>query len=732
MKSIGDCPLGAYHYLSPPDGATILEYICNEILGRGDLVAWDLETSGLNPYIDEILLVSFTTNGSLSYVFSPQEIDISPFLKVLSKNPSALHNAKFDCKFIKLKYGVSCNIEWDTMIVHALSLAGIDREVGGNKLDAMSKRYLGISMDKSIRKVFSSEDWKTDEAIAYSALDSLATYRLIEPTKYLLNTAGLNKLWEEVEKKLIPIIIDMEISGINIDLDEALSLRDKYQELMDKAAIEFDNLTKYVECVDVPCQACLALRKKAKRCKKTVVDVTCDVCNTTGFVKEDVEFHISPSSNQQVIQYFEKIGIKIPQKERPNGTVTPSVDDASLKSIKHPAARLLEEYRDYSKKISAFLIPWTTSIDEDPKGVYNPYTKAIHANFNQMGSDRVESKIASTVATGRFSSDSPNLMQVPKGSEFRHIFVAPEGQVLLSLDYSSIEIRLLAEFSKDKQLAKLFNMRKALVDKLEALLNEIDEVVYTPELGEKYPEIKEAFLKVSKYDFHGQTAITMFGLDPDEIDYESAEWKLKRSLSKSLSFGIPYGSGPSKIMEQINLTSKNKITLEEAIQHYDNYFSTFPGVKRFLDSVKSAIKVPQDEEYGDKIGLYGKKISWSESMYGRRRFYILPDENYPEGEKRKILSSIERQAANMRIQSTSADMTKLAMVWLYQSFNENEKYKDCRIRLTIHDELVVSCPEKIYKEVVRLQKEIMLKASKLFLKTIPSEVGISIGKAWEH
>lgn len=130
------------------------------------------------------------------------------------------------------------------------------------------------------------------------------------------------------------------------------------------------------------------------------------------------------------------------------------------------------------------------------------------------------------------------------------------------------------------------------------------------------------------------------------------------------------------------------------------------------------------------MGLGDVPLTWTSTVAGRRRFFILSnDEDYDT--RNKINSGIQRAGLNMTIQSQNADVIKIALVKLHEVFNSQEKYKDCRIRLTIHDEIVTSCPKEISKEVAKIQIKCMKEASQMYMKKIPTEVSVSISDKWK-
>jgi len=747
----GITELGTYSLI---DSSQELARICRETIRDRSLVSFDIETTGTNPLMDSILMISFARCPSHAYVFIPGEINIAPFLDVLVTCDIMNHYIKFDYEFMKAKYGIDTNIYWDTQVTHSIAISGMGMDLGGNGLGNLIKRYFGITLNKALRKNFGHDGEFTDEDIRYSAMDSLAVQRLYPVTRKMLKDSECEPVWETIEKPLIKVISNMELDGINVDFDSILALRDKYQEKVNELEKEIADLTRHKTTVKsrcvcssrprgtvlcdvcsgkkkVICPVCNGKRKSScENCGGTgrlicpkcngVGRVTCEICKGEGYVENEVMVSVNPGSPAQVIEYLRNEGIKIPMKERKSGESSESVDEKNLEKIHHPLAKLLIEYRGYAKALSAYLIPWSTPCDVDPEGRYNMTTKCIHAEITQ-----------SDTSTGRTTMKQPNLQAVPRELEFRHLFKAPEGYKMITCDFSQIELRVIAEISGDQAMREIFVKRAKIYDELNAKLAEIGELYYTPEIGEMRPDIKELHTLMERdNDIHSQTAILIFKLDPAKIDWDSHEWKNKRASSKCVSFGIPYGSGARTVA----MRSDGAMTEKEAEKTIENYFATFPKVKRYIEDSKRNYVRNTCDELAEDIGVEKGRVCWSASPGGRRRFYLLPPRtNTYEGEveSRKIHASIQRKAINQPIQGCSADITKLAMVTLANTFSEPRWENKVKLRLMVHDELVTSCPAEWAKEVAAIQMKVMTDTSARYLKSVPSEVSCVISDCWE-
>ena len=275
-------------------------------------------------------------------------------------------------------------------------------------------------------------------------------------------------------------------------------------------------------------------------------------------------------------------------------------------------------------------------------------TGRVYSTFNQT-----------VTATGRLSSSEPNLQNIPVrhelGREIRKAFVAgsPDG-VLVDADYSQIELRLLAVMSGDENMIAAF------------------------ESGE---------------DIHTLTAADVNGIEPSEVTYEM------RSAAKAVNFGIVYG------MSEYGLAREIGVSVAEARRYIAGYFRKFPGVRTFLEELKS----------------FAKRNGFAVTPWGRRRY--LPELINP---KYPVRQFGERVATNMPIQGAAADIIKLAMVRV-----ENELEKrglKSRLVLQVHDELLVDCPREEEETVRQLLKECMEGVADFGLR-LP--VSTSSGYSWE-
>ncbi len=342
-----------------------------------------------------------------------------------------------------------------------------------------------------------------------------------------------------------------------------------------------------------------------------------------------VDFNLnSPKQLSEIL--YEKLGLP-KNKSR-------STDEKSLLKIldKHPSIALILEYRELNKLFNTYTTPLLRLKDKDDK---------IHTTFIQTGT-----------ATGRLSSHSPNLQNIPvrspKGLLIRKGFIASSKEYcLLGVDYSQIELRLLAHFSQDKDLM-------------------------------------DAFLKGR--DIHLETSKALFGEDLA---------KEKRSIAKSINFGLVYGMGSKKLSETLN------IPLNEAKSYIEAYFKRFPSIKDYLNRMKEEIL----------------KTSKAFTLLGRYRVFDFT------GTNDYIKGNYLREGVNAIFQGSASDLLKLGMLKVSERFKNNPSV---RLLLQVHDELIFEIEEK---NALELQQEIQrILNDEVYPLRVPLETSAFMAKRWNE
>lgn len=394
--------------------------------------AYDVETGGIDPLLDNLLGISFSWEEGEAYYLNlnnknqderveacdnlfnyqksnegDREKPAHPWLEKLKpvfcdeKIKKYAHNMKFDMRFVEAAIGEEVRgVDFDTMIAAYLLNPGTRQ----NNLDAVSFQELGIEKISKEDLLGSGRDKKTFSELSaerlanYSCEDADCTFRLVAKLRKHLKEKDLQKLNKEIEVPLITTLARMENNGIMIDKEFLARMSKK-------------------------------LNGKIKKQEKKIFELA------------GCEFNIK-STKQLKEVLFEKLEINIAGiKKTKTGYSTAFSELEKIKNA-HPIIEHIQEYRELTKLTSTY-------IDALPELV-NPKTKRVHTSFNQT-----------ITATGRLSSTNPNLQNIPVrrsiGREIRKAFVVPKGYKLLALDYSQIELRIAAHLSKDKEMIKAFS-----------------------------------------------------------------------------------------------------------------------------------------------------------------------------------------------------------------------------------------------------------------------------------
>ncbi len=500
--------------------AAALQMWIDKIKERG-YVAFDTETTGLNEMIVDLVGICLCVEaGEACYIplthkegegdlFGGSNLaegqmsldEALAMLKPVLEDASVMkigQNMKYDYKLMK-RYGVTIAPVDDTMLLSYAQNGGKHN----HGMDALSERYLDhkpISIKTLLgtgKSAITFDMVPIDEAVKYAAEDADVTLRLWQLFKPQLHMENVTRVYEGLERPLIPVLADMEMNGIRVDRDHLSRMSNNFAQQM--AGLE-------AEIYD------LAGR----------------------------EFNVgSPKQLGEIL--FDKMGLEGGKKGK-TGAYSTGVDileDLAAEGNALPAKVL--DWRGMSKLKSTYTDALQTHI--------NPDTGRVHTSY-----------IISGASTGRMASTDPNLQNIPvrtpAGRQIREAFVPETGNVLLSLDYSQIELRILAHIAK--------------IDSL-----------------------KQAFL--DGHDIHAMTASEMFNVPLDEMDPDT------RRKAKAINFGVIYG------ISGFGLARNLRIPRKEAQAFIDTYFERFPGIRTYMDDTVAFAK-----EHGYVQTLFGRKIHTAE------------------------------------------------------------------------------------------------------------------------
>ena len=498
-------------------------------------ICFDTETTSLDIQQAELVGISFSFKEREAFYIptldNQERAQIILLLKPILEDSSIKligHNLKYDSQIMK-KYNlqISHNI-FDTMIAHYL----INPE-SSHKLDVISENYLNhktISIEEIIGKKGVNQknmkDIPVKDVYKYACEDADITLRLKTILNKKIDDLKLNDLFFKTEQPLLFVLSDIEGNGVKIDIDFLKSMS-------------------------------ISLSKKIKHVEQKIYDETGEI------------FNIS-SPKQLGIVLFEKLNIQEKPKKTKSGQYSTGEGVLLKLSKKNSVVNLVLKYREFKKLKSTY-------VDALPEIVSN-YDNLIHTNYAQT-----------VTATGRLSSNNPNLQNIPIkteiGRETRSAFVPrKKGNLILAADYSQVELRIMADFSGDKEMIKAFNKNK---------------------------------------DIHTITASKVFNIPIEEVDSSL------RRKAKEVNFGIIYGISPFGLSQNLN------ISRAEAKEIIDSYFEKFKDVKSYMDNV--VIKARENK--------------YVETLLGRRRYLRdIDSRNYTLrsfAERNAINSPIQGSAADI-------------------------------------------------------------------------------------
>jgi DNA polymerase-1 len=521
-----------YHLADTPEAQNELA----NRLAKAEILTLDTETTGLDPNEAELVGLSFSVEpGEAWYV--PVPSDPEEAKTVVARFKPVLENAQI------IKVGQ--NLKYDLLVLrwHGVELAGPLRDTmiahyllepdKRHKMDYLSETYLGYSpqpieslIGKKGKKQLSMRDVPVEKVTDYAAEDADITGQLDRVFNPLIAENGFEKLYHQVELPLLRVLADLEYEGVALDS----------QFLNDYAA---------------------ELAKEQEDLRAKVIDAA------------GVEFNLdSPKQLGEVL--FDKLEIPYKGKKTKTGQYSTSEDVLTRLAGDQPIVQQVLEYREIGKLKSTYV--------EALPGLVNPRTGRVHTTFSQT-----------VAATGRLSSNNPNLQNIPirteRGRRVRRAFVPRDkDHVLLAADYSQIELRVIAAMAEDSAMLEAFR---------------------------------------SGLDIHAATAAKVYGVALEEVTSEH------RRKAKMVNFGIVYG------ISAFGLAQRLDISRTEAGELIDQYFATYPGIRSFMDDT-----IEKAKEQG-----------YVETLLGRRRY--LPDiasRNFTlrgHAERNAINSPIQGSAADL-------------------------------------------------------------------------------------
>lgn len=486
-----------YEYVKSPERAEqVVEYVLNRHAGP---VVLDIETTGLDRFNDSIISFQLCIAGETNaYYF---DAEFLPFLRLLN-GPLALHNFKFDFAFL-LRNGVDMRDAGmavhvhapryvrDTMLMHHL----LD-ENAEHSLDSIIKER----WNDNYKELFwaankSFEEAPEDERIAYACKDVIYTGLLFKQLEKELRVSGVPDALVEHVHQLAFALYDTEVSGVRVDLDYLTKVGGELTKKIDSARLEMRALAPEAGLVELDMWAAELEKRKTPKGRVGV---------------KKPEFNWDSGKQLQALIYG-KLGVKpITKRSKSTGAKSPTLDDAALEELKdaHPVIARLHDYRGDQKVFGSFIEGTLT---------------------RQIGGRIYPSFSVNGTTTGRISSSSPNLQQLPRDGGVRGIYVPDPGFKFISCDYSQLEVVVAAHYSKDPALLKII------------------------------------FEGASKHD------ITADAL------------KIPRQLAKTVNFACQYQCSHFKVAAILGVSEK------EGLYAWKKYWETYAKEKEIIDQCKAKV-----------------------------------------------------------------------------------------------------------------------------------------------
>ena len=512
---VADVPFDPEKYEQVSDAEALQRWI--DAIYEVGYVAVDTETTGLNEMTAELVGISLATQpGTACYIplihkagasddlFGSEDLaegqmkteDALRMLTPMLEDPAILkigQNMKYDAK-IFAQIGITVAPFDDTMLMSYAQHAGLHN----HGMDTLSERYLSHTpipikpLLGSGKSAITFDKVPLDKAVQYAAEDADITLRLWQFLKPQLHSAQVTKVYETLERPLVPVLAAMERSGVKVDRDTLSRMSNAFAQKM--AGLE-DEIYE------------IAGRK----------------------------FNVgSPKQLGEIL--FDEMGIEGGKKGK-TGAYATGVDILEDLATEHELPARVLDWRQLSKLKSTYTDALQTHINAD--------TGRVHTSYSIAGA-----------STGRLASTDPNLQNIPirseEGRRIREAFIAEEGKTLVALDYSQIELRILAHIAD-------------------------------------IPALKEAFERGD--DIHAMTASEMFDVPMDEMTPDI------RRRAKAINFGVIYG------ISGFGLARNLRIPRSEAQGFIDRYFERFPGIRTYMDDTKAFAK-----EHGFVQTLFGRKI----------------------------------------------------------------------------------------------------------------------------
>ena len=580
------------------------------------VIELDTETTGFDPHTCQLLTQQFGTEND-QFVIDNKTIDPMYFKPLLESNRLfILQNAKFDLRFF-LKLGINIRNVYDTFLVECILTTGLeDRKLG---LDALAMKYCGAVLDKSIRGGIHREGLTT-RVVKYCADDVTYLKQIMDKQMEQVRKYNLENV-VRLENQVTRVFARMEYTGISINKIKWLEIA----EVTEKGTLEIEGKLD-------------AILKAEPKLSKYIPKYV----QTSLFDYEVRELGINWGSPLQKLNILKDLGFD-----------TDSTGDRFLQTNKdkHPLVKELINYNRYSKLESAFGKEFLKFVNRN--------TGRIHYNVWQI------------LSTGRISVSEPNLNQIPSkgelGKQIRNCFIPQQGYKIVGGDYSGMELRIIAEFSKDPLWVNAFN---------------------------------------DGQDLHSVLCAATFDIPITDVKQETPFKKgvTYRDIQKTINFGLAYG------MSKFKLADTMQIPVGEADKIIKKFFKVVPNVEKFLNGLGELAKARGYIRSGQPYG----RIRWFAGFDNKENFIR-------QGE-------IERAGKNTPIQGTNGDIIKAALIKVQRFIDA--RALPINILLSVYDEIQTECPEDLCEWWKLELDKLMVESAQEVIKSVPIVVDCKIDSYW--
>lgn len=613
------------------------------------------------------------------------------------------HNATFDIEVINQTCGIRLKADWDTQVGAQLLN---ENELKG--LKAQYKLHIDPEQDKyNIEHLFKGlpyEIFDPDLFALYAATDAYETWKLFEYQRTEFRkpeNKEIYELFQKIEIPILDVVVDMELTGIEVDLDYAKKLSEVYHIKSDEVQIKIDRELERI-------------RPLIESWRYTPEANEPQIGKTGKAGKSKSEQLADPpelsSPTQMAILLYDVLKVPVIDQKSPRGTGADILDELSKKI---PLCQLIVEKRGYDILINTFIDKMPEVIQKDGR---------VHARFNTCGTQ-----------TGRFSSSDPNLQNIPShAKDIRMIFKAPKDYSIIGADYSAQEPRSTAALSGDKSMI------------------------------EAYREGKDLYAVIRSKCFHNQYEDNLeFRPGTGELQPEG---KARRAKRKTILLGITYGMGASTLAERMNLSREEsdkiiedfykgfpeveKLTKDsQDMLKKKGYVTDMFGRRRHIPDaqlpeyeIKSdknnyefnpLLGIPKhiDEKTTALISSYRKKIENAHWKKDKDRIVMrAKKDGITIKNNGGFINRALRQCLNARIQGTARSMTKLAMIMIHNDKELNDL--GFKLLVTVHDEVFGMAPTINSERAGKRLCEVMVEAAKVKCGSVAWKCDPYVVKRW--